>query len=80
MMPRCFKYLLTVIFIIFCSSIVLANDTAAHVVNAGSTSTVRIYARSTSATGNNLMGFASYLYYDNQNDSDTTLFFCGREW
>ena len=37
MMPRCFKYLLTVIFIIFCSSIALANDTAAHVVNAGST-------------------------------------------
>lgn len=35
------------------------------VVNSGNTSTVSIFARATAATGNNLLGFASYLYYDN---------------
>jgi hypothetical protein len=35
------------------------------VMNVGATSTVSIYARSTSSSGNNMLGFASYLYYDN---------------
>jgi Secretion system C-terminal sorting domain len=49
----------------FCLNLQAQNVTFSYTVaNSGATSVVSVFARATSASGNNIMGFTSNLYYD----------------